>query len=234
MDKNPPVTIVGEDDELPPVIAGTDSTDRLASTGTSQRDREASRDDSETRSTSTIGGIPFLSPIDIGAGGTTPRSGDSPKRRGRPPGSRNRGVETETQSDLVLANIEDLLLSVHFMGAKLMSVPELELSTDEAKKLTRAVKEVAKHYNVSMDPKKVAIFQLLCVAGGIYGPRAIMVYQRASKEKPQASVTPINREPPRAASVSDTPPKAPSGANGPIRFSPSQIDMTPLRDGFEE
>lgn len=116
------------------------------------------------------------------------------------------------------------------MGAKLMEIPELELTKEEGGRLTRAVKEVAKHYNVAMDPKKLAIFQLVAVAGGIYGPRAVAIYRRSNRQRPQL----INIEPKQPA------PKEPSAApraNGPVPirlFTPSQMDMSTPIDGFDE
>lgn len=169
-----------------------------------------------------IAGFPSVSPIefiDAGTGDGTPGAGSGDgnaasgnasggKRRGRPPGSRNTRPAAETSPDLT-ANIEALLFSVHLMGASLLSVPELELDKQEAKKLSDAIKEVSKHYNVNLDPKKVALFQLGAVATGIYGPRVIAFARRTSRRaapvpisKP-ATTAPINK-------VADSQPLTPS------------------------
>jgi hypothetical protein len=68
------------------------------------------------------------------------------------------------------------------MGKSLLSVPELELDRDEAKKLSAAVARVAELHAVEIDPKKVAYFNLFAVAGSIYGPR-IMAYRIRSKSE---------------------------------------------------
>ena len=128
------------------------------------------------------------------------------------------------------------------MGAKMMDIPELELTKDEAEKFTRAIKEVAKHYDYSMDPKKVAMFQLLCVAGGIYGPRGMAIYRRSqSAEKQRPKLVQINRaaaggttDSARVPNAERTAPAPPAPAEKKAPQVPSQMDMSPLVDGFNE
>ncbi len=130
--------------------------------------------------------------IDTGNSGTT---GTEPKRRGRPRGSKNRDTGYTTQKTTPnLADLEALLLSVHFMGAKLLSAPEWELDKDEAKKLSDAIKEVAKHYSMIMDPKKLALCQLGFCMVGVYGPRAIVTAKRVYG-KPKVFQTPPATQP---------------------------------------
>jgi hypothetical protein len=83
------------------------------------------------------------------------------------------------------------------MGAQLLSTPELELDTAESKKLADSIREVTRHYNLILDPKHAAIFNLMCCAGGIYGPRAIVVWKRGQNKgpKPVAPIRPEEKKP---------------------------------------
>lgn len=180
---------------------GNGGGNNLAETGSPEPQRTDEPIDEPVR----LGGIPQLSPIDIGTGTgySEPRT-DYPKRRGRKPGTRNRTPEeraadgrTQAQTSLhLIDNIEEVLVSIHFMGAKLMEIPELELSTEDARKFTKAVRNVASHYNVSVDPKKMALFQLATAVAGVYGPRAIAIYNRKKTVVPKkepAKIVPIDQ-----------------------------------------
>lgn len=156
-----------------------------------------SRIEEPKRNAPTIAGFETANPADIidgGSGDGTPR-----KRRGRPPGSRNRtyAAEEKTPSNLI-ANLESILLSIHFMGAALLKTPELELSEVEAKKLSDALKNVAKHYTVNLDPKKLALVELSTTMVGVYGPRAIAIYKRGTPRparSPVVEMTPKDAQP---------------------------------------
>lgn len=158
-------------------------------------------EDRATKPEDTIAGFPVISDFDLSPGsGSGASSGDTePRRRGRPRGSgRKPAIGTAQKASNLIADLEALLLSVHFMGAKLLSMPEWELEPSEAKKLSDAIKDVAQYYDFLMDPKKLAIAQLCFCAGGIYGPRVIVSFKNAVKPKlgPQRMV-PIDRQEPK-------------------------------------
>lgn len=131
-------------------------------------------------------------PLDFNVGTATNSgspNGTTSRRRGRPPGSRNRapGESSEprtpqkVQSDLGDV-VSDLLYSVHLMGANLMDLPELKLEKSEASELAAALKEVQKHYpTVAVDPKKMALLNFTAVASGIYITRGIAIWKRPTK-----------------------------------------------------
>jgi hypothetical protein len=73
------------------------------------------------------------------------------------------------------------------MGAAILSVPELELDAGEARQYADALTEVAKFYTLSFDPKKVAIVNLLVVAGKIYGTRLFAYSTRRKLERREAA-----------------------------------------------
>jgi hypothetical protein len=79
------------------------------------------------------------------------------------------------------------------MGASILSVPEIELDRDEAKKLGDAIKDVGKHYAMVFDAKYVAIANLGAVVGFTYGPR-IIAY-RARKNAAKEAEKPVTAKP---------------------------------------
>jgi len=159
-----------------------------------------------------------------GGAGSDPIS--EPKRRGRKPGSTNKPRETETSSNLI-ANLESLLLSIHFMCANIVGVSELEIDPSEAKRLSDAIKNVSKHYAVTMDPRKLAIVELCCAAGGIYGPRAIAIIK-----KPRATSQQGPKLVPKQA-AQPQPISTQSGSSSAAKvMNPSQVwDESPIESG---
>jgi hypothetical protein len=110
------------------------------------------------------------------------------------------------------------------MGAEILSIPELELDKDEAGKLGDAVANVAKHYNTVFDPKKVAIFQLAVVAGGIYGTRLFAVKNRLSLQRETPKVNgpqPITRD----AKPQQTTPAAPAMSSPSAMFGSMEATL---------
>ena len=166
-------------------------------------------------------GFDIISPIDLT--GTDDNRGDNssePRRRGRPKGSRN---TPKTPQGNLTDHLEDLLLSVHMMGAAFLKVPELELDADEAKRLSDSVKQVAEYYPVVFNPKKLAIANLVITLGTIYGTRAVAIYKTAPKRAP-ATVTPIR--PPAPAAQPAPQPQTPPAAKVevPSQINPSGVD----------
>jgi hypothetical protein len=143
--------------------------------------------------------------------GSDERGGDPEPRRtksGRVDGRTLRwkrtaktGTEEKEVQDTVSVggsklSLTDLLLTIHMMGEEILKVEGLSLDRDEAQKLSKAIQEVQKHYNVTFDPKKIAIANLIAAAGSIYIPRFIAWSNDARKNKP-AIVQTINEPPAR-------------------------------------
>ncbi len=62
-----------------------------------------------------------------------------------------------------------------------VQLPELLLSPDEAGQITEAAAAVARHYDIAvLDPKIMDWLRLGGVLCGVYGGKAIAVYQRRS------------------------------------------------------
>lgn len=241
MAENIAARIIDEDE---PIDHGTvDGGTGLPTDRTSQLGGTLPGNVREFQPAANLGGIPLISPLNIGTGGTSGGFGTEPRtrRRGRPPGSINRPrdtQETSAQLDLKssLSNIEDLLTSIHWGTARLLDMSELELTADDSRQLSRAIRDCLKHYQFNIDPKKMALGNLMMVAGGIYAPRVMAIYRRG--EKKPATVTPIDRVKTgttnNAPGPVATPP--PSNSVAPRNAAPrvpSEMDLSPVIDGFE-
>jgi len=173
-------------------VDGFDIPFRTPNSGTQNGDiKSPTRIDEPQREPERIAGFDAVSPFDVVSPGDLP----TPKRRGRPPGSGRRAggdgggtPQEKASSNLGNLNFEGLLLSGHFLISQMMRCPELEIDQKEAERLSDALKKVAVFYTQTIDPKKIAIGELVLVAGGIYGPR---FYALAKKPKePKAAPGP--------------------------------------------
>jgi hypothetical protein len=140
--------------------------------------------------------------LDPSAGITEPK-----RKRGRPPGSgkqRSANVETgperestasrektgSAKKELDLTDLATQLEGVHKIAALFLKNPTVAISTDEAKKLALAVKNLSKHYNLTISPVIMAWMQLAAVSATIYGPRiAINVAAKKQLKQKQAAET---------------------------------------------
>jgi hypothetical protein len=158
-----------------------------------------------------------------------PASGTK-RGRGRPPGSKNKGTAPANDGkqpsgkpagkqgqakapQVVVGGIETILFSLHQMAA--LFIPEVELDKDEAKELTEALAAVNSFYGTSVDPKIVAWFGVIGVAGKIYGPRvgAFMLrkkMEQAARQRPAMPSNPAPSPAMRAAANAGTPPAQPA------------------------
>jgi hypothetical protein len=180
-----PVTI---DDGFGKPVNGVPATDG----GNPQPEIGNKEPDRKVQSASTIAGIPVIDPLiysDPGNDGFRHDNGSvagsepGKRRRGRPPGSGNKQPAAQKATPNITANLESLIVSGHIMLAKLIDWDELILDDDEARKLSDGLKEVAKHYTMEMDPKKLAWMNLSMIAGGIYGPRIISAWRENKKKE---------------------------------------------------
>lgn len=125
--------------------------------------------------------------------------------RGRPKGSRNKPgpgpAQAKQESSLNVNGIEKILYSLHAMGASLFAIPELEITEDEARRISKAIAGVSDQYKVMIDPRRAAQIDLVRELGTIYGSRAIAFYLRKKAE----GAKPINAMPQRAPAPSMTP-----------------------------
>lgn len=133
--------------------------------------------------------IPVIDPATISA---EPDTGEPPSRkRGRPRGSKGGGNASKASQKETASDLTAILMSLHFMGATILKVPELELDEEEAEKLGKAVARVQAQYEVPvLSEEQRAWINLLLVAGTIYGPR-VMAHSLNRKRKPKGEHEPV-------------------------------------------
>lgn len=94
------------------------------------------------------------------------------------------------------------------MLAALLSLPELRINDDEAKRLASALAEVNRHYQLPViSPKHMALATLAWTAGSIYVPRALAISGHSPTPRPVP-----RPEPPVTGAV--TPTGDAAGTNG--------------------
>lgn len=127
-----------------------------------------------TASPTRIAGFESVSPVDVGTGDS-----GAGKRKGRPPGIKNRTTETKKTSDLV-ADLESLILSFNLGIAALLVAPEFEAIDEEKNKaVANSIRGLAALYSKSLNPKTVAWANFGMAVASAYGPPVYMVYKRA-------------------------------------------------------
>lgn len=125
------------------------------------------------------------------AGGTGATSGRKPRSdKGKQRGPR----AAREEKAFYLGGFENLLVSAHLMIAKIAECPEIELSEDEAARITRALNDLRAHYNVTLTETQQVWGNLILTAGAVYGPKALAIYARNMKPRKPATVTPIRRD----------------------------------------
>jgi hypothetical protein len=70
------------------------------------------------------------------------------------------------------------------MGAAMLSAPELVLDKDEAKMLAEGIAGVQEFYSFTASAEAVVWANLIAACAAVYGPRAIVIYNR-KKEAPK-------------------------------------------------
>jgi hypothetical protein len=212
---------------------GFDKPITIPSNGTVEREN---RKPEPVRTSPIDGDIPTISPFDFEPGDDTRNvSGDDqPRKRGRPFGSRNKPRTEESQKESHLsANLDGLLLSAHFAVAAFLETPELEINQVQAKQYAESLKEVMKHYQTVVDPKKLAWAQLIFVMGGIYGPMFPAIRDRKSKTPVVAKPT-VTKSPEAPTPIDRNKQERPktSGRSW-AEMSPSEINPQPPGETVE-
>lgn len=142
------------------------------------------------------------------------------RKRGRPPGRHgpyNKRHEPAAQAPppdhLELKDLDSLIAIAHFTCARILEIPELELTQEESERLADATRKVAKHYAISLDPKRMALVELLFTAGGIYGPRVISYAKRTGA--PKTRIPPLPVQPAGTGAAAPAPEPVPAQSTPP-------------------
>ena len=191
-----------------------------------------------------IAGVETIDPGGSGGGG-----GSQPRNRGgRPKGSKGKpkrhyaprqqqppprvepvSYPAAREKEALRKNLADLtgvILVAHATMASLVNIREIELSEDEAKKLSEASKEVLKHYPVGLSDKTLAWVNLAVIAGGIYGTRAWAYSVRKQSERRSRTIG-LGPGSSPASSSSAPPPAAPNGHAADFDLTPPFLTVPP-------
>lgn len=112
------------------------------------------------------------------------------KRRGRPPGSKNKTTNgagrPRKSAQRMRKDTETLgkqIVGIHHVIAMMTGTPEMQISDDEGLALATGINAVCEEYGLSLSGKTGATIQLVGAAGMIYVPRLVMINQRLNKER---------------------------------------------------
>lgn len=120
-------------------------------------------------------GIIYVNPADIGndSGRTTGSdtgSDTGSRRRGRPPGSRNR--TSKDTASLSGVDIGDILKSIHAL-LSVKAGPHWLLDDAEAKQLDKAIKKAMRHQDMKVTQKQMDYAFAAYVIATVYGSRVV-------------------------------------------------------------
>lgn len=110
--------------------------------------------------------------------------------------------------------------------AGISKCPELDLDAEEAKQVAAAYANVARHYNFYVNEKAADWYNLLTVAGAVFGSKIIAIRMRKKQEAKLTAPKPAFTQPQRVA-----PTTAPPGANTGMNTNappPAPQPKTPL------
>jgi len=99
---------------------------------------------------------------------------DAPKTR-----KKRSAKQTATTSSFSATQIE----GVHALIATYFNNPSLALTAQESEQLANALNDVAKEYEIVIDPKVAAWSKLFIVSATIYAPRAFIAYMSKQEGK---------------------------------------------------
>ncbi len=141
-------------------------------------------DESNSRSDGCSVGVVEIDPEQLGEyvagnGAGSDTGSDTRKRRGRKPGSKNRGGKAKAE-----ASVEPFLMMAHQWAAVLLKTPEIALDANEAKQLSDAYSVFCEHHDVPvLSPKRLSEINLIAAMFMIYGPRFVAVKNRIKQDK---------------------------------------------------
>ena len=186
---------------------GNENTNTSRQGEESPRPVETSADAGFDPSAATVGYTEAIGvPPETAPPGASP-SPDAP-RRGRPPGSRN------SRANISIGGMETLLVGIHATMTAAFSIPEFEMSKEEAHQISEAWAETAKYYPVlNFDPAVAAPINLATTLCIVYGSRIAAFKIRKNAEHaqarqriPQNNPAPLTTNPPTPAPQQHPPP----------------------------
>lgn len=116
--------------------------------------------------------------------GTDSAAGGTGRRRGRP-----RGARTRTKgATLDLGDFKDILLTAHAGLASMFHAETLLITDDEADRISKAIANVMRHYDVpQMAAETKDWISLILALGSVYGPRIAAAWVAGKAPAPRPS-----------------------------------------------
>lgn len=157
--------------------------------------------DGESPAFDAVGPVIRTEPISDPGSGTsytdpTTAAGPRLNKDGTPRKRRGEGKVAGEKQDknVITANLEKVLFSLHTMAAGMLSEPEFNIDEDESKLLAQAVEKVANAYNWTtvLSPKMQAALDMTIVLATVYGPRVVRIAKK-HRTRPMRNVTPITQ-----------------------------------------
>lgn len=119
--------------------------------------------------------------------GNTGSDSGTGKRRGRPPGSKNRasssGGNSKAARSASVEGVTRLLQLVSVGVASATKIKEFELEAGDSKSLAEVYINLAEQYGYKPDPKLEALFAAVVVTGQIAGAKVISYRMRMIQER---------------------------------------------------
>ena len=121
------------------------------------------------------------------------KDGSPRKKRGRKPGSggnpassgaNKSGGAKNSQNLTAIETLSFAINGFHIALAAFTKAPELTLEDSESDALAKSLWNVAQQFDMSPDPRIIAIAGLIATSAQIYGPRFYIIQDRRKKEKP--------------------------------------------------
>lgn len=101
------------------------------------------------------------------------------KRRGRPPGSGTR--KTVDKSALAKQ-----LLFAHAVAAQITKIPDIAIDSGEADILSGAITNLMIEYDIALSGKTAAMMGMLGAVAIVYGPRVVLITDKIKRAKANA------------------------------------------------
>lgn len=100
-------------------------------------------------------------------------------------GAETAGAATRKSAAQATIDLNNILFSLHMMGAAVLKIPSLALTEEEAKRLATAITRVTELYEVPiLDEKTRAWLNLSIVGFEVYGTRVVAAMAERKKKEP--------------------------------------------------
>ena len=118
-----------------------------------------------------------------GRAGSAGSSAETPRRRGRPPGSKNQAGNTRKTIPVDVNSLQFTLTGIHATLAALTLCPEFVLPDSTAETLAKNLANVMRHYDMQASQKAIDLGNCAVAFAIAYGGIGARIYARKSAER---------------------------------------------------